>query len=195
MDLLTQFFLFFSIFILCSKRKPRRRTDSFSKIANNVHAQQPKAVEGHLAAALAIPSSEPDPDDPKDTSTIENDGNKRTWALRLAKYAIPVQLAVVALLCAACLMEPHCCDGLNNYAWSMSPQLRYIRGPPPIWIQRHAFGEMPSISFICFNNLGGPSFYRALKRIIRSCYTHASHWIAITCDRKIVQRTFRSHRR
>lgn len=121
-------------FSVCSKRKPRRRTNSFSKIASNVQAQQSqqKQIDGHSAAALVVPSSEPDPDDPKDDSTIENDGSKRTWAWRLAKYAIPVQLAVVALLCAACLMEPHCCDGLNNYAWSMSPQLRYVRGPPPI---------------------------------------------------------------
>lgn len=123
------------LFVFCSKRKPRRRTNSFSKIASNVQTQQlqQKQIENHSTAApIVAPSSEPDPDDPKDESTIENDGNKRTWAWRLAKYAIPLQLAVVALLCAACLMEPHCCDGLNNYAWSMSPQLRYVRGPPPI---------------------------------------------------------------
>lgn len=94
---------------------------------------QPKQIEDHPVTALVLPSSEPDPDDPKDNSTLENDGNKPTWAWRLAKYAIPIQLAIVVLLCAACLMEPHCCDGQNNYAWSMSPQLRYVRGPPPIW--------------------------------------------------------------
>lgn len=130
------YIIIFSFPFFCSKRKSRRRTNSFSKIAGNVQAQQAqqqKQIDGHsVAAALVVPSSEPDPDDPKDDSTIENDGSKRTWAWRLAKYAIPVQLAVVALLCAACLMEPHCCDGLNNYAWSMSPQLRYVRGPPPI---------------------------------------------------------------
>lgn len=76
---------------------------------------------------------EPDPDDPKDDSMLDSDNDeKRTWTWRIAKFAVPVQIALVALFCAVCLIEPHCCDGLNNYAWSMSPQLRYIRGPPPI---------------------------------------------------------------
>lgn len=85
-----------------------------------------------IPPVAAVVASEPDPDDPKDGSVIEEDNEKRTWSWRIAKYAFPVQLALVALFCAACFMEPHCCDGLNNFAWSLSPQLRYIRGPPPI---------------------------------------------------------------
>lgn len=92
-----------------------------------------KLNDGNLGQALlVVAASEPDPDDPKDNSLIEKKEERRTWAWRLAKYAIPVQLAIVALFCAACLMEPHCCDGLNNFSWSLSPQLRYVRGPPPV---------------------------------------------------------------
>lgn len=77
-------------------------------------------------------ASEPDPDDPKDETIVEDADEKRTWSWRVAKYAVPVQLALIALFCAACFIEPHCCDGANNFAWSLSPHLRYVRGPPPI---------------------------------------------------------------
>lgn len=78
-----------------------------------------------------IPSPEPDPDDPSDE--LENDEkDPKKWAWRLAKYAVPVQVALVALICAICCLEPHCCDAVNNFSMSFTPQLRYIRGPPPI---------------------------------------------------------------
>lgn len=77
-------------------------------------------------------ASEPDPDDPKDETIVEDIDEKRTWSWRIAKYAFPVQLALIALFCAACFIEPHCCDGVNNFAWSLSPHLRYVRGPPPV---------------------------------------------------------------
>lgn len=90
---------------------------------------QPKAYPPQAISSVA---SEPDPDDPKDGSLIEECNEKNTWSRRVAKYAVPMQLALIALFCAACFLEPHCCDGLNNFAWSLSPQLRYVRGPPPI---------------------------------------------------------------
>lgn len=51
---------------------------------------------------------------------------------RVVRAALPIQLAIVVLFCLACLLEPHCCDSLNNFSFSFSPQLRYVRGPPPI---------------------------------------------------------------
>lgn len=82
---------------------------------------------------MAITASQPDPDDPKDdTFTVQDADKHRTWSWRIAKFAVPVQLALIALFCAACLMEPHCCDGVNNFAWSLTPHLRYVRGPPPV---------------------------------------------------------------
>lgn len=77
-------------------------------------------------------ASEPDPDDPKDETVVEDADEKRTWSWRFAKYAVPVQLALIALFCAACFIEPNCCDSTNSFAWSLSPHLRYVRGPPPV---------------------------------------------------------------
>jgi hypothetical protein len=39
----------------------------------------------------------------------------------------------VTLLCAACLLEPSCCNALNNFSMSLTPHLKYMKGPPPIW--------------------------------------------------------------
>ncbi|XP_022250543.1 uncharacterized protein LOC106466756 [Limulus polyphemus] len=51
---------------------------------------------------------------------------------RVMRFAVPIQVALVFLCCVACLLEPHCCDIQNNFRFSLSPQLRYIRGPPPV---------------------------------------------------------------
>ncbi|XP_041673931.1 uncharacterized protein LOC108104664 isoform X4 [Drosophila eugracilis] len=58
--------------------------------------------------------------------------SKRGWAWRIARAAVPMQVALFTIFCAACLMQPNCCDNLNNLSMSFTPQLRYIRGPPPI---------------------------------------------------------------
>ncbi|XP_037084577.1 uncharacterized protein LOC119104953 [Pollicipes pollicipes] len=57
---------------------------------------------------------------------------RRGWLRRVLRVALPVQLAMLLWLCAACLLEPSCCDDLNNLAMSLTPQLRYVGGPPPI---------------------------------------------------------------
>lgn len=122
-------FLFF-----CSKRKQRRRTNSSG--ANGIlllSSPKPSSLPIAAASETVTTASEPDPDDPKDeTIVIEDAEEKRTWSWRIAKYALPVQLALIALFCAACFMEPNCCDGVNNFSWSLTPQLRYVRGPPPV---------------------------------------------------------------
>ncbi|XP_017126856.1 uncharacterized protein LOC108145793 isoform X3 [Drosophila elegans] len=58
--------------------------------------------------------------------------SKRGWAWRIARAAVPMQVALFTIFCVACLMQPNCCDNLNNLSMSFTPQLRYIRGPPPI---------------------------------------------------------------
>lgn len=104
------------------------------------------STNGHSSVQLLAASTEPDPDDDPDSDyELLNEFNinkknaddiyedkKNKWIWRIAKYAIPVQLALVALFCAACFLEPHCCDTLNNLSMSFTPQLRYVRGPPPI---------------------------------------------------------------
>ncbi|KAI4477578.1 hypothetical protein M0804_012695 [Polistes exclamans] len=55
-----------------------------------------------------------------------------SWIWRILRAALPFQLALVALFCAACLLEPHCCEAANTLNLSLTPQLRYVRGPPPV---------------------------------------------------------------
>ncbi|XP_046742430.1 uncharacterized protein LOC124409082 [Diprion similis] len=59
-------------------------------------------------------------------------GRPHGWVWRVLRAALPFQLALVALFCAACLLEPHCCEAANTLNLSLTPQLRYVRGPPPV---------------------------------------------------------------
>lgn len=84
-----------------------------------------------------VRAADPEPDDPKDDSETVNDefdgdSRKQRWLWRVARMAVPIQLTIVTLLCAACLLEPSCCDALNNFSMSLTPHLRYVKGPPPI---------------------------------------------------------------
>ncbi|KAF5287452.1 hypothetical protein FQA39_LY15908 [Lamprigera yunnana] len=67
-----------------------------------------------------------DPEDPEDKS-----GSGRSWFKRFMLASLPFQLAIIALFCIAWLLEPQCCDNMNTLSMSFTPQLRYIRGPPP----------------------------------------------------------------
>lgn len=51
---------------------------------------------------------------------------------RIVRAALPFHLALVALLLAACVMEPSCCNYLNTFGSSLVPKLSYLGGPPPI---------------------------------------------------------------
>lgn len=68
------------------------------------------------------------PDDPDDNPGIFS------WLKfkRVVRASLPFQLALVALFCLAYLLQPRCCDNMNNFSMSLSPQLRYVRGPPPV---------------------------------------------------------------
>ncbi|XP_035210500.1 uncharacterized protein LOC118184882, partial [Stegodyphus dumicola] len=54
----------------------------------------------------------------------------RFW--RSLRAAVPIQFALVVLYCMSCLMEPRCCENVNNFDFSILPQLRYLQGPPPV---------------------------------------------------------------
>lgn len=51
---------------------------------------------------------------------------------RVVRAALPFQAALLLLFCVACLLEPNCCDHVNTLNLSLSPQLRYVHGPPPV---------------------------------------------------------------
>jgi len=71
-------------------------------------------------------------DSSEDEDETASKSKRRGWAWRIARAAVPMQLALFTFFCAACMMQPNCCDNLNNLSMSFTPQLRYIRGPPPI---------------------------------------------------------------
>lgn len=57
---------------------------------------------------------------------------RRGWMWRVVRAALPFQAALLLLFCVACLLEPNCCDHVNTLNLSLSPQLRYVHGPPPV---------------------------------------------------------------
>ncbi|KAG0715020.1 hypothetical protein GWK47_012926 [Chionoecetes opilio] len=59
-------------------------------------------------------------------------GSRRGWVWRVVRAALPFQAALLLLFCVACLLEPNCCDHVNTLNLSLSPQLRYVHGPPPV---------------------------------------------------------------
>lgn len=85
---------------------------------------------------------DPDDDDPDDATS---------WFWRVMKASLPFQVALVAVICAAILLEPSCCDSINNLNLSLTPQLRYVRGPPPVWTK---WGLLKTIFNIFFLFLG-----------------------------------------
>ncbi|BES93915.1 Hypothetical protein NTJ_06724 [Nesidiocoris tenuis] len=67
-----------------------------------------------------------------DDCSSRGPGSKiKAWLWRAVRAGLPFQLAVIAILCIACLLEPQCCDTMNNFAYA-APQLRYVKGPPPV---------------------------------------------------------------
>lgn len=62
---------------------------------------------------------------------------KRPYWLRVFRLAVPLQIAMIVLLLAACVLEPSCCNTLNTFGSSFLPVLKYQGGPPPIWTGFH----------------------------------------------------------
>ncbi|XP_061391325.1 klarsicht protein-like [Musca vetustissima] len=122
-----------------SRRKRKNRRSSATAPTNSIAAAdmaQSNALQ--MTSTTVTPDGDDDPSDDNsnydlDSSDDElNPKSKRGWAWRIARVAVPMQLALFTVFCAACLMQPNCCDNINNLSMSFTPQLRYIRGPPPI---------------------------------------------------------------
>ncbi|XP_052847059.1 klarsicht protein isoform X4 [Drosophila gunungcola] len=105
--------------------------------------EQQKMVLKHIKTLASGDGGDDPSDDPSLLFNLESSeedaeeadsaqASKRGWAWRIARAAVPMQVALFTIFCAACLMQPNCCDNLNNLSMSFTPQLRYIRGPPPI---------------------------------------------------------------
>lgn len=125
----------------CRRKQSKRPSGSDINVNNNnarISNNTSNATEMCSYLSAAAPDSGDPADDPDlefDLDIADNKNDKapyNNWAWRIAKAAVPMQLALITFLCAACLMQPNCCDNLNNLSMSFTPQLRYIRGPPPI---------------------------------------------------------------
>ncbi|XP_017840225.1 uncharacterized protein LOC108598120 [Drosophila busckii] len=117
-----------------SKRRNGRKQKQLKK-------EQEQQVVEQLQRIVATGAGDDPPEDPtgdaalldsSDDDEAETKAKPRGWAWRIARAAVPMQLALFTFFCAACMMQPNCCDNLNNLSMSFTPQLRYIRGPPPI---------------------------------------------------------------
>lgn len=122
-------------------QKAAQENDTSSIDSHVIHLEPVyKSEQG--CCKYAAPEGGGGGDDPSDdphrrygTDSTGNENNspaKRTWAWRIARIAVPMQMALFTVFCAACLMQPNCCDNINNFSMSFTPQLRYVRGPPPI---------------------------------------------------------------
>ncbi|XP_073839079.1 klarsicht isoform X3 [Musca autumnalis] len=120
-----------------SRRKRKNRRSSATAPTNAVLSAD-MAQSNAIQMSSTNPDGDDDPSDDNsnydlDSSDDElNPKSKRGWAWRIARVAVPMQLALFTVFCAACLMQPNCCDNINNLSMSFTPQLRYVRGPPPI---------------------------------------------------------------
>ncbi|XP_017862134.1 PREDICTED: uncharacterized protein LOC108613287 isoform X4 [Drosophila arizonae] len=129
-----------------ANQSPKRRNGRKPRPAGEKQEKQPlrkdqeqQVVEQLQRIVAAGGGGDEPPEDPAtmlDSSEDEDDAaakaKPRGWAWRIARAAVPMQLALFTFFCAACMMQPNCCDNLNNLSMSFTPQLRYIRGPPPI---------------------------------------------------------------
>lgn len=103
------------------KRKIKRRQGQNVSVPAVAALSEQPIVKGDQCASGS-------PGDDPGSGSVSRPG----WAKRVARAALPLQLALVAVFCAACLLEPHCCDSMNTWTMSLAPQLRYVRGPPPV---------------------------------------------------------------
>lgn len=108
---------------LKTNEKLTTRLNDFA-IRSNTAPDSGDPDDGNSDGEIAYKLSDDDNDDKK--------SSKPGWVWRIAKIALPMQLALITLFCVACLMQPNCCDNLNNLSMSFTPHLRYVRGPPPI---------------------------------------------------------------
>lgn len=122
-----------------NRHRRRNSPPSIQTTAELQHRQQQQQQQHGCIAAFNSSGGGDDPsNDPSGSATTTSAvgdpqmSERRRWARRVAKYALPIQVALVAIICAVVCLEPHCCDTLNNNFMSFTPQLRYVRGPPPI---------------------------------------------------------------
>ncbi|XP_068619876.1 uncharacterized protein klar isoform X2 [Battus philenor] len=138
---------------LCAVRELARRLQAALAPASPAHraiAKRMEQTENEVktlqeSCRALVEKSIPDLKIDADSESVGTVGSNKTgagdpdysprsgWVWRVVRSSLPIQLCLVALLLAAWLVErPRCCDALNSLAQTLTPQLRYVRGPPPM---------------------------------------------------------------
>lgn len=73
-------------------------------------------------------STKTNPGDPD--SDPGSNAKAKSWFRRFFKASVAFQLVLLAFVCLSCVLEPSCCDYMNNYSWTLSPKLHYEARPP-----------------------------------------------------------------
>lgn len=68
--------------------------------------------------------------DESDTIVVVEQRPSRWW--RYLRYIIPIQFILLAIFLATYGLGSHSCADMNSFQNSFNPQLKYIKGPPPI---------------------------------------------------------------
>ncbi|XP_011503753.1 PREDICTED: uncharacterized protein LOC105366864 [Ceratosolen solmsi marchali] len=110
------------------------RSNVWPNTAPHYHILSKRKKQPHLKPIILKSPAQPSNISSSSIFTDDHDNPSisHNWVWRILRTALPLQLALVVLLCAACLLEPHCCEGSNSLNLSLTPQLRYVRGPPPV---------------------------------------------------------------
>ncbi|CAH1187979.1 unnamed protein product [Phyllotreta striolata] len=72
---------------------------------------------------VKVASGDPDSDPGKSPKA-------KSWFKRFFKASVTFQLVLLAFVCLSCILEPSCCDYMNNYSWTLTPKLHYEARPP-----------------------------------------------------------------
>lgn len=106
-----------------------------SRARSNI-AETVTSLEEEAAGRLEEQPSEDScgPTEEGESGAAQDEPEKKSASVwwRALRAAVPIQLALVTMYGLACLLEPDCCDLINNLNFSPRPHLRYVRGPPPV---------------------------------------------------------------
>uniref|UniRef100_A0A336ME40 CSON014146 protein n=1 Tax=Culicoides sonorensis TaxID=179676 RepID=A0A336ME40_CULSO len=100
------------------------------KTAKGKKKGKKRSPQSTLTSGADLDELTDDTDGASIAAAVEAPQSSCWW--KFFRYAIPIQLAFLALFLAFYGLDQHSCDRMNNFQNSFNPQLRYVRGPPPI---------------------------------------------------------------
>ncbi|XP_013384395.1 uncharacterized protein LOC106154553 [Lingula anatina] len=109
----------------------QRKMEVDSEIESAVAADVPMETEEVVRESIPVASATVAAESSK-VRPVSRWIGRLAFCRRILKVAIPLQILLILLFGLAMLLEPDCCEYFNNFRLTFAPQLRYVRGPPPI---------------------------------------------------------------